>query len=210
MGRRARRRRVLPARSTALGRRRYADASAVTSSSRASPSTRTSSFPQVEECGRASCPPGDETDDGPETYGARKADVRAGRRGGVRRRERSSCGRASSSALTTRRAASRTGRTASHAAADVLAPASPEYAVQFIDVRDLAGWIVRAATGGLGGTFNATGETMPLGHLLAECIRVTAERRAARVGAERHGCSRPAPRSGWACLSGSSRLAGRP
>ncbi|MGH3143982.1 MAG: NAD-dependent epimerase/dehydratase family protein, partial [Gaiellales bacterium] len=56
---------------------------------------------------------------------------------------------------------------------DVLAPASPEYAVQFIDVRDLAGWMVRAATDGLGGTFNATGETMPLGHLLAECIRVT-------------------------------------
>jgi nucleoside-diphosphate-sugar epimerase len=56
---------------------------------------------------------------------------------------------------------------------DVLAPASPEYPVQFIDVRDLADWIVLAAAEGLGGTFNATGDTMPLGDLLDACIVVT-------------------------------------
>ena len=56
---------------------------------------------------------------------------------------------------------------------DVLAPASPEYAVQFIDVRDLAAWVVRVAADGLSGTFNATGETMPLGNLLDGCIEVT-------------------------------------
>lgn len=57
--------------------------------------------------------------------------------------------------------------------ARVLAPAAPDYAVQFIDVRDLAEWIVGATAGGLAGAFNATGESMGLGHLLAECIRVT-------------------------------------
>jgi 2'-hydroxyisoflavone reductase len=55
---------------------------------------------------------------------------------------------------------------------DVLAPASPDYPVQFIDVRDLAAWIVRATDAGLNGTFNATGDTMPMGHLLVECARV--------------------------------------
>jgi 2'-hydroxyisoflavone reductase len=44
---------------------------------------------------------------------------------------------------------------------DVLAPAPPERTVQFIDVRDLAEWMVTAAEQPIKGTFNATGE--PLG-----------------------------------------------
>ena len=56
---------------------------------------------------------------------------------------------------------------------EVLAPGTPADLVQFIDVRDLAAWIVRAAADGRSGTFNATGEPMPFGDLLAECARVT-------------------------------------
>ena len=40
-------------------------------------------------------------------------------------------------------------------------------------MRDLAEWIVRATANGLGGTFNATGDTMRLGDLLEECRAVT-------------------------------------
>ena len=39
----------------------------------------------------------------------------------------------------------------------VLAPGRPEAPVQFIDVRDLAAWMVRLAEAGTVGTFNATG-----------------------------------------------------
>jgi 2'-hydroxyisoflavone reductase len=56
---------------------------------------------------------------------------------------------------------------------EVLAPGSPEDEVQFIDVRDLAGWIVRATADGLGGTFNATGEPIPFGEFLDECHSVS-------------------------------------
>ena len=56
---------------------------------------------------------------------------------------------------------------------EVLAPGSPDDLVQFIDVRDLAGWIVEGAAAGLAGTFNATGEPMRFGHLLDECARVS-------------------------------------
>jgi 2'-hydroxyisoflavone reductase len=52
---------------------------------------------------------------------------------------------------------------------DVLAPGSPGDPVQFIDVRDLAAWIVSAIARGVGGTFNATGELMPFATLLDEC-----------------------------------------
>jgi 2'-hydroxyisoflavone reductase len=56
---------------------------------------------------------------------------------------------------------------------EVLAPGTPDDLVQFIDVRDLAEWIVQATANGLGGTYNATGEPMRFGDLLDECRAVT-------------------------------------
>jgi 2'-hydroxyisoflavone reductase len=55
----------------------------------------------------------------------------------------------------------------------VLAPGSPDDPVQFVDVRDLGAWIVRATAAGTSGTFNATGESFPFSRLLDECRRVT-------------------------------------
>jgi 2'-hydroxyisoflavone reductase len=130
------------------------------------------SVPQAEGDAVAELARGDETDDGPETYGARKAAC-----------ERIVVEEFGDAALVVRPGLivgphDPTGRFTywPHRVArggEVLAPASPDYAVQFIDVRDLAAWIVRSAADGVGGTFNATGETMPLGDLLSECIRVT-------------------------------------
>ncbi len=48
------------------------------------------------------------------------------------------------------------------AGGEVLAPGQPGDPVQFIDVRDLAEWIVRALTRGPGGAYNATGPATPL------------------------------------------------
>jgi len=45
---------------------------------------------------------------------------------------------------------------------EVLAPGNPAATVQFVDVRDLAGWMVRAAEAGTAGVFNATGPEVPL------------------------------------------------
>ena len=56
---------------------------------------------------------------------------------------------------------------------EVLAPGSPDDEVQFIDVRDLADWTVRATANGVGGTFNATGEPMRFGGLLEDCRAVS-------------------------------------
>jgi 2'-hydroxyisoflavone reductase len=56
---------------------------------------------------------------------------------------------------------------------ETLAPGSPDDPVQFIDVRDLAAWIVHTSASGIGGTFNATGEPMRFGDLLEECVRTT-------------------------------------
>lgn len=57
---------------------------------------------------------------------------------------------------------------------EVLAPGSPAKPVQFIDVRDLAEWIVRLIEGGFTGVFNATGpaEPVPMCELLEECERI--------------------------------------
>ncbi len=49
---------------------------------------------------------------------------------------------------------------------DVLAPGSPERIAQFIDVRDLAEWIVRLLEVGQTGLFNATSEGIPWGDIL--------------------------------------------
>ena len=55
----------------------------------------------------------------------------------------------------------------------VLAPGTPDDPVQFIDVRDLASWILDAIERGLGGVYNATGEPMPFGEFLQACRAAT-------------------------------------
>lgn len=57
---------------------------------------------------------------------------------------------------------------------EVLAPGRPERTVQFVDVRDLAAWILDMAERGAAGIFNATGPEEPLTMqgLLDECIAV--------------------------------------
>jgi 2'-hydroxyisoflavone reductase len=52
---------------------------------------------------------------------------------------------------------------------EVLAPGTPHDAVQFIDVRDLARWIVHAAQTGMTGTYDAIGPSYERGWLLTEC-----------------------------------------
>jgi nucleoside-diphosphate-sugar epimerase len=52
---------------------------------------------------------------------------------------------------------------------EVLAPAEPDDPVQFIDVRDLAGWIVRAARDRLSGPFDAVGPACTRRAFLDRC-----------------------------------------
>ncbi|HEY0172596.1 MAG TPA: hypothetical protein VGB98_16355, partial [Pyrinomonadaceae bacterium] len=58
---------------------------------------------------------------------------------------------------------------------DVLAPGDPARPVQFIDVRDLAAWILLAGERRLAGTFNALGPDYRLtfGRFLEECRAAT-------------------------------------
>lgn len=56
---------------------------------------------------------------------------------------------------------------------EVLAPGPPERPVQFVDVRDLGAWLVRASEERLSGAFNVTSRPRPLREVLATCIRVT-------------------------------------
>jgi 2'-hydroxyisoflavone reductase len=60
------------------------------------------------------------------------------------------------------------------AGGEVLAPDRPERRVQFIDVRDLASWIVKMAAEQQTGTYNATGPDygLSMGKLLEECESV--------------------------------------
>jgi nucleoside-diphosphate-sugar epimerase len=51
----------------------------------------------------------------------------------------------------------------------VLAPAPPDADAQVIDARDLAGWIVRAAEDGIGGTYNAVDRPMTRRTLVETC-----------------------------------------
>jgi 2'-hydroxyisoflavone reductase len=55
---------------------------------------------------------------------------------------------------------------------DVLAPAPPSRHVEFVDVRDLAAWIVEVCKRRVGGTFNATNTAVTWGELLDSCRRV--------------------------------------
>ena len=57
---------------------------------------------------------------------------------------------------------------------EVLAPGPPDRPTQFIDVRDLAGWMLGACERGLGGTFNATHPGVEWGELLDACAREAA------------------------------------
>jgi 2'-hydroxyisoflavone reductase len=57
----------------------------------------------------------------------------------------------------------------------VLAPAPPRAPVQFIDVRDLAAWIVHATEAELDGLYNATGQTFTFERFLGECRRVAGD-----------------------------------
>ena len=130
------------------------------------------SVPPVEGAAVLELAPEDEEDEGPETYGGRKA-------AGERIVEEAFGARA----FVVRPGLivgphDPTGRFTywPHRVArggEVLAPGSPDDLVQFVDVRDLAAWIVGAAADGRSGTFNATGEPTSFGDLLAECARVT-------------------------------------
>ncbi|MCN9244519.1 NAD-dependent epimerase/dehydratase family protein [Streptomyces sp. RY43-2] len=51
----------------------------------------------------------------------------------------------------------------------VLLPGDPADAAQFIDVRDVAAWILRCITGQRGGVYNTTGRTLPFGEFFAAC-----------------------------------------
>ncbi len=55
---------------------------------------------------------------------------------------------------------------------DVVAPAPPERAVQFVDVRDVAAWILDLCEARQGGTYNAVNEGVPWGELLETCREV--------------------------------------
>lgn len=56
---------------------------------------------------------------------------------------------------------------------EVLAPAPPERTTQFVDVRDLAGWMVDLCERDVTGTFNATHPGVTLGQVLEACRSVT-------------------------------------
>jgi len=61
---------------------------------------------------------------------------------------------------------------------DVLAPGRPGRVVQFIDVRDLADWIVRLVEARATGTYQATGPDapVPFGSVVDACARIARER----------------------------------
>lgn len=130
------------------------------------------SIPPVEGAAVAELASGDETDSSSETYGARKAacerivedvfvDAALVIRPGLIVGPHDPTGRFTYWPH-------RIGR-----GGHVLGPGSPDDPVQFVDVRDLAAWIVRATADGRGGVFNATGESMRFGDLLEECQRAT-------------------------------------
>jgi nucleoside-diphosphate-sugar epimerase len=61
-------------------------------------------------------------------------------------------------------------------AGEVLAPGTPADPVQFVDVRDLAAWLVEAAAGGVVGTYDGIGAPMPRAEFLAGVAEGTGAR----------------------------------
>jgi nucleoside-diphosphate-sugar epimerase len=57
---------------------------------------------------------------------------------------------------------------------EVLAPGDPTDAVQFVDVADLAAWLVAAAETGLAGTYDGMGAPMPRERFLTELVAAVA------------------------------------
>ena len=53
---------------------------------------------------------------------------------------------------------------------EVLAPGPPDQFVQYIDARDLAAWILRAAVGETSGAFHVIAPPLPFSQLLAACV----------------------------------------
>lgn len=53
----------------------------------------------------------------------------------------------------------------------VAVPDVPEQPTQVVDVRDLAAWIVDAGEGGVAGTFNGVGPSLPFGELLGLIVK---------------------------------------
>lgn len=61
-------------------------------------------------------------------------------------------------------------------APEVVVPDDPDYPTALIDVRDLAGWLLRAATARLDGAYNVTGPSTPLAQVLAEAAEAAGGR----------------------------------
>jgi 2'-hydroxyisoflavone reductase len=61
---------------------------------------------------------------------------------------------------------------------EVLAPGTPYYPIQYIDVRDLAEWTISMIDAGRTGVYNVIGpcDPLPMGEFLAVCKRVTGTR----------------------------------
>jgi 2'-hydroxyisoflavone reductase len=59
------------------------------------------------------------------------------------------------------------------AGGQILAPAPPDASAQVIDARDLAAWILHAATSGLSGTYNAADHATTRAALFETCVEVS-------------------------------------
>jgi 2'-hydroxyisoflavone reductase len=85
---------------------------------------------------------------------------------------------------------------------DVLAPAPPERLAQFIDVRDLAAWIVDLCERDVAGTFNATNQGVPWGELL-ETVAALRQATPSSPGCRTSSSSSRESASGWSFRCGS-------